>query len=360
MHTYGRATSLALVSLALAGCAGVPLTQPLSRNVAPAIQPVELKIGVSQPELYADFELSRAGQTAGAACGAVPGLGILLAAACGGIAGAMDASINASRAKAADETIRPLKDEIVDLKFDQLMSESVSKSLRVVPGMQLADVAVTKTVNDKAYEESFRASTSNAVMFVNVDYHLSKDFSTLQVLARGLVYPRSATARTAAGLSAVLPAVNSPPAPNSVSSAEEPMEEPVLSLKNTVYRASVIYQTKLPIKAEAAPDYIAAWKADGARLLRAGLQDGITQVSRLLSEDLQRAPEAARPVLAKVDLESNVKADLLAESHGGKLFRLPDGSLRFNTTVFTNAASAATAEPTKATASTSTGKTAAQ
>jgi hypothetical protein len=282
--------------------------------MAVAIQPVEVKIGIAQPELYAAFQHSTAGVAAAASCGAVPGIGILLAAACGGTMGAIDANVNASRAKAADEIVRPLKDEIVDVKFDQIMTESLTKSLQDIPGMQLSNVAVTKTVNAKKYEELYRASTANSVMFVNIDYHISMDFSTLEVSARGLLYPRSATARKAAALSAEIP---------------NPADEPVLGLKNAAYRMNFIYQVKLPKQAATGADNVAIWKADGARLLKSGLQDGSAQISRLMAEDLQRRPGTTLPTVAKVDIANGIKADLISETATGKLIRYPDGSLHY-------------------------------
>jgi hypothetical protein len=179
-------------------------------------------------------------------------------------------------------------------------------------------------------------------MFVNVDYHVSKDFSTLEVSARGIVYPRSAAARSAAGLPAALPS--------------EP-KDPVLALKNSAYRVNVFYHAKLPVQAKSPSEYVAAWKADGARLLRSGLHDGTAQVGRLLAEDLQRVPGAERAGLAKVDAENGLKADLIAESNGGRLLRYPDGSLHFKTTA---TASAVIAAPLKSTATTSAGGTAVQ
>ena len=331
MSIRQRAALPALLSFVLAGCAGVPLTQPLAPEVAPTLQPVDVKVGIRQPELIAQFDVSRAGQAAAAACGAVPGMGILLAAACGGVAGAADASINAARAKTADETVQPLKDLLVDVKFDDAMGNSLTQSLKGVPGMQLAGVAVTKTVDSKAYEETFRASTANAVMFVNVEYHLTADFSTLEVSARGLIYPRGAKARAAVNQPATLAA-----------------GEDQLALKNSAYRMNVIYDAKLAVPGAAPADYIAGWKSDG--LIRSKLQDGIAQVSRLLAEDLARGPSAPKAVAAKkVDAGNGVMADLVAEGTEGRTMRFPDGSLHLlsNATITVAAATpAATAAPT--------------
>ena len=313
-----RAASSALVLLALAGCARMPLVQPLNADVAVAIQPVDVKLGIPQPELYAAFQRSNAGAAAAAGCGAVPGIGILLAAACGGTMGAIDASVNAARAKTADEIVRPLKDEIVDIKYDQVMNDALNKSLQDVPGMQIAGIAVSKTVTPKVYEELYRASTSNSVMFVNIDYHLSIDFSTLEVSARGLLYPRSAAARKAAGLSAELPNAN---------------DDPVLALKNSAYRMNFFYQVKLPKPAATGADNVANWKADGGRLLRNGLQDGSAQIARLMADDLQRRPGTTRPAVSKVDIGNGIMADLISQTSDGKLIRYADGSLHYEALV---------------------------
>jgi len=301
-----------LVSLVFTGCTHLPATQPVQPEVLAAMQPVEVKVGISQSELYAAFVRSNAAASGAAACAAVPGLGILLAAACGGAMGAVDASVNATRAKAAEESVRPLKDEIVDIKFDQLMNESLAQALQAVPAMQIANVAVTKVVNTQAYEKTFSAATSNAVMFVNVDYHMSVDFSTLEVSARSLLYPRGTAARTAAKQPATLA-----PTPS----------EPLLAVKNAVYRSSIFYQAKHPSAGTDATKNIEAWKADNARMLKTALQDGITQAGAMIAADLQRKYPAYEPATAKAEGGNSLKVNLVSQGNGGRLLRYPDGSL---------------------------------
>lgn len=315
MHAYCRAALAVLFPFTLVGCAGLTPTQNMAPNVAKAVQPVDVTVGIKQPELYADWEISRAGQAAAVSCGSIPGLGILLAGVCGGVAGAMDATVNSERAKAADETIRPLKDQIVDVQFDTMMKDAVTKALKDVASISLSGVVVTKTVDDKAYEEAFRASKANGVMFVNVDYHISKDFSELEVSVRGLLYPRSEAARTTAGLPAALPSANGA----------------ALVLQNSAYRADVFYHFKLPVKSAESAALVATWSADNARLLRTGLQNGTTAVARFLAEDLQRAPGAPLPALSKAEAAPGITADLIAERDGGKLFRYANGSVHFHT-----------------------------
>lgn len=304
-----------LASFVFAGCTHLPATQPVKPELLGALQPVEVKVGITQPELYAAFVRSNAAASGAAACAAVPGLGVLLAAACGGAMGAVDASVNATRAKAAEESVRPLKDELVDVSFDQLMRESLTQSLQTVPGMQLESVAITKTVTMEAYEKTFKASKSNAVMFINLDYHLSTDFSTLEVSARGLIYPRGDTARKAAKLPAAISATSS---------------EPALALQNATYRSSIIYRAKHPAAGDDANKNIAAWKADNARLLKLALQDGIAQSAALLAADLQSKHPVYAVATATVDVPPGLKANLVSQGNTGKLLRYPDGSLYFD------------------------------
>lgn len=335
MFAFRSAAIPVLASFVFAGCTHLPATQPVKPEVLGALQPVEVKVGVTQTELYAAFVRSTAAASGAAACGAVPGLGILLAAACGGAMGAVDASVNAARAKTAEESVRPLKDEIVDLNFDQLMRDSLTQSLQSVPGMQLASVDITKTVTTAAYEKTFKASTSNAVMFINLDYHLSVDFSTLEVSARGLIYPRGTAARTAAKL---------PPAPPATSS------EPALALQNAAYRSSIIYRAKHPGASDDAAKNIAAWKADNARMLKAALQDGIARSAALLASDLQSKHPIYSAATAKVDIPPGLKANLVSQGNTGQLLRYPDGSIHFDAALASVVALAQAAAPAADTA----------
>jgi hypothetical protein len=309
-----RVAFATFAAFSLAGCAGLPVTQPLDRKVADTIQPMELTVGIKQPELYAQFEPSMVGQSMAIGCGAVPGLGILLAAACGGAGGAIDATVNAERAKTADTTIRPLKDDIIDVNVDRLLQDALSTSLTAVPSMKLASTTLVKAVDDKAYEASFRASTASAVMFINVDYHLTRDFSTLELSARSLVYPRGEAARVAAGQPKDLPTA---------------ANELATEAKNSVYRSEVYYRVKLSDEKKDGAGYLELWRADGAHLLRAALTDGSVRLAKLIAEDLQRVPPEKRSADVKLEKENGVEIEVVSETVDGRLLRHPNGTVHY-------------------------------
>jgi hypothetical protein len=312
------ATLVALLSVALVGCANMPAEQPLKHEMVGSIQPIEVELAIKQSEVYAAFVPSKAGQAAASGCGAIPGIGLLLAAVCGGAMGAVDAGVNASRGKAADNNVRSLKDEVVDLNFDQMMSAAMKQSLQNVPDLHLNGVQVTKDVSDKTEDQIYRASTAGSVMFVNVDYHISKDYSELQIYANGLVFPRSAQARVAAGQSAE-------------PSAEA--DSALLDKKNAVYRVSIVYNSSLPVKASSPQEYVSIWTADNARYFRSAVDGGVHEISRLLANDILLGTVAKGSSSEKVDTGDGFKAELLSESDGGELFRSPTGALYFKTTL---------------------------
>ncbi|OLL30849.1 hypothetical protein BTH42_14835 [Burkholderia sp. SRS-W-2-2016] len=276
------------------------------------MQPVEVQVGIAQPELYAAFIPSTAGVVGAATCGVIPGIGILLAAACGGALGAVDASINASRAKSAEESIHPLKAQLVGLDFDQQMRESVSNAFREMPDMQLERVEVTKDVKAHAYNELLVASQAGSVMFVTVDYHLSPDFSTFELSTRSLLFPRSAAAKA-----------------QGIGQATAPDNELAVAQKNSVYRASITYRAKLVTSGKDSTQNVAIWNENDARLLRASIQDGIAQMGRLVAENLQRKYEANGSD-AQIKDDNGLAASQVSMDNTGSLLRYPDGSLQFN------------------------------
>lgn len=327
MFAFRRVALPALISFALVGCAVQPANQRGAKEVVGGLQPIDVTVGIKQSELYADFVPSVAGQAAINGCLAVPGIGLLLAAACGGIGGAADASINAERAKVADETIRPVKDLLVDIKFDELMNTALSNELRAIPGVRIDNFAATKNVSPKAYEEAYRASTAKGVMFITVDYHLSRDFRELSVTASSALYPRELSE------------------PNgSTGDRRFATTESMLADSRAALRSKVSYQLRLPLPAKTTPEEnVAAWRADGARAIRLGLQNATAELARLTAEDLQREPVSAK-----------APRGTIGERNGGQVVRYRDGSTAFQLStenLLSAAPAAAATAPTAETAS---------
>lgn len=315
MGFFHRAGLSALVSVSLVGCAISPGSKPLKPEVKATINPVELYVGIAQPDLYAAFERSTAGAAGAATCGAIPGIGILLAGVCGGAMGSIDAGINASRAKTAEQHVQPLKNAALDIQFDKIFNDGIVQSVKSIPGLEFSNMDFTKTVDQKAYEQTYHAAISNSVMFVTIDYHLSIDFSTLEVSSHALVFPRSADALKAAGF---------PP--------DILKQENFTKVTNAAYRSQLLYRGKLETKAASPAEYVALWSANNAQLLRAGVNDAAGHIARILAAEIQRLPNTERTVLRKEDV-GQVSFDVLSEDQNGKLLRDFQGRLVFTKTL---------------------------
>jgi len=282
--SFRRLCAVTIAAAILAGCASSTTRKPLSQAQLAQLQPVALSLSVPQPQVYAKYEISSAGTTGAVACGVVPGIGILLAAACGGVAGAMDASINASRAEEADVRMRPLKDTLIGLRTERDLQDNIAAALAQVQGMKLAGVTLTREPLQESYFRKVLAATNTGTaMFIEVDYHLVQDMSRLEMRSRSLIYPRSSGAS-----STQAQMIGAPVGTPGAGAASRPFDP-----ENAAYRFELVYRAALPSAGTDAAQNARAWSADQGALLRLALQDGVRQTSALLAQDLQGLATAA-------------------------------------------------------------------
>lgn len=299
--------ALLCASLAVTGCAARPHTA-LKSDLRDKIGNTEAYAGVRQNELYAQIIPSQAGAAAAGAVAGIPGIGILLAGVVGGVAGAADAGINASRVKENEALVRPLRDTLTDYNFDEQLRQELDGALAANAGLKAAPVRVVKQVEDKHYQKLFEDSKAGAVLFVNTDYSLSPDFSTLTVSSAGLLFARDAALRKAAGH------LNTRDAMRGATKADK-----------AIYRNSYVFESKLPAASTDKAQNIAAWQQPG--LLRGTLEHGLREMVALMALDLTAVPDAARAKGETVTI-NNVKAELIAKTETTQRLRFADGTLK--------------------------------
>lgn len=310
----------ALVSvLALEGCAGMTINQPLKDEYRNKISSTQLYLNVPQHELYAAINPSNLGQTAAASCGAVPGLGILLAGVCGGIAGASDAAINASRAKEADKQVGPLKDALLDVAFEQQLQQQFTQVIGSVPGLNVGDISIIR--NDRIAEVSklVESSQASAVLLITADYHLSPDFSHFLFVTQTFMFPRAADLRAQAG---------QVPDPKNVREGVQ-IAHPGFS----IYNGQLSYAARLPEPAKDVATNVKLWQADNGALLRKAWAQALSEVPGIIASELgqtsgssSRSGHPAKEEKIKVD---NVSVVLLRQTSSGKLVRYVNGAQIF-------------------------------
>lgn len=299
--------ALLCASLAVTGCVARPHTA-LKSDLRDKIGSTEAYAGVRQSELYAQIIPSQAGAAAAGAVAGIPGIGILLAGVVGGVAGAADAGINASRVKENEALVRPLRDTLADYNFDEQLRQELDRALAANGGLKAAPVQVVKQVEDKHYQKLFEDSKAGAVLFVNTDYSLSPDFSTLTVSSAGLLFARDAALRKSAGQ------MNTREAMRGATKADR-----------AIYRNSYVFESKLPSASTDKAQNIVAWQQQG--LLRGTLEYGLREMVALMALDLAPAPDAA-PAKGETVTINNVKAELIAKTETTQRLRFADGTLK--------------------------------
>jgi hypothetical protein len=315
-----RACALILVSLGLGGCA-LPRVRSLTQEEAAPFQPIDVVVVVDHPELYGAFDTMKITPRESNPClpriepGAMPEVNW----DCGGLTDMIAAKLSASRARKAEEAVRPVRSELADLDIAALLSESLARSLQALPNVKVASWRLMKKPSGSAAEDVYRASTANAVLFIRLDHYLSADFSAFEISTDSQLFARSLAARNAAGL-------NNVPA----GSADA---LPALVPTNAVYRSTVIYHADLPRQTDdSLAGHAATWRADRARLIRAAVEDGRVQLPPLLAEEFQRPNTARRTVVRKVR-EQGTTMDLVAEKDGRQWLVTPQGTLYYKTQV---------------------------
>lgn len=276
MLTIYRALSAGSALALLTACASPTAThKPISAGGLAAIQPMDVQIAIPQTMLYARYSRASIASSTTFACGlggAIPGVGILAAVACGAAAGAADAAVNGPRALAAQSRAKPLNDAMLDLDVDDLVQASLSESVARVPGVQIREIHIDKASKPFANQETQVAEAkANSVMFVLADYRLSEDISTFELELSTIVYPRGAASAIEL--------------PGPVPSGTPGMSK--FGPDYATYQSKLTYVARLPNADADGGKNSQLWGKDGAALLRAALLSGVRQAAQVLARDMQ-------------------------------------------------------------------------
>ncbi|HUP92579.1 MAG TPA: hypothetical protein VM074_10060 [Solimonas sp.] len=289
MNRTSLMQAAALLSLVVSGCAVTPMNQAMPKEMAGSLATTDVIVGISQSEVNPTIIV----QNSSAVSGQFGLIGAL-------VGSAVDAGVNESRSTKAEETVRPVRSALIDYNFDQRFSGAVTQALpATAASLGTAKQFFVKDVNDKYYERVYTASTADAVMFVNADYMFTPDFANLRTGIRALLYSRKSA-----------PAKGAP-----------------LALENAAYRATIIVNAPLPAPGADGPANAALWAADGGRLARAALQDGIRNAIGTLLSDLA-SPDYTALAAGEVTKADGLAARTVQRSADGMTVRREaDGAL---------------------------------
>lgn len=233
-----------VVSLSIVGCATVPLNRNLSPDSPLASQPTDVVIGIRQNRINAMFYQSQVSNLM--LGGLIPAL--------------IDAGVNQSRSKSAEEQVEPLRAALVGFDFDGLAQKSAEQALSSITLLQAQPVKFTKEVTNDKYAALMDASTAQRLMYLNYDYLMSPDFAGVRV-----------------GLFAIL----KPKTPSGSGTAVERM-----GLNDSLFHKNYVTEMYLQTPPDDIAERISVWSANNGAIVKQGLEWGISTVTKLLQKDL--------------------------------------------------------------------------
>lgn len=306
-----RASGAAIVLLAT-GCATQGGSDAGANSLREKLQPVDLRLTVSQPDLYAAYETSTIHDlTLVSAC--------MLSVATCWLGPSIASAFEASGIRRQDETVQPLKTAIADIDFPVRETDAMSSAFAAT-GTRLSGITVERVPGEKNNEETFERSTAGSVIYVTIDYHATEDFSRFEIEARGLAFARSPAARRAVGQSEDL--------------VDDQIRGAPLSEKNSILRSTVRYVVALEHADAKSEVNAGTWTRDGGNMMRAAMLDGIAQVAMGVAYDFGTAPWPGGPALVTGKLSDGRKGKVVADDGAaGRLLRLEDGSLHYESSL---------------------------
>ena len=243
-------SAMALAAMVLTACATpVPEHVALDPAARASIASTEVVAPVRQSEIYVFVPVT----TAGAGAGLIGAL--------------IDVSVDAHRTQTATDSVKPLRDAVVDYSFDQKLASDLQQTVGKVNWLKVDGVRVMKDVAPDNMGAAILGSKSSAVLLVAADYQLSNDGSTLTVTMVADMYANSAD------LAKFKP----------TKTANEKVWHP----GNAIYRAKFVQTEVTPGTGHDRDANIALWAADGGKPLRGALDKAVDDLTRQLAEDIQ-------------------------------------------------------------------------
>jgi hypothetical protein len=160
--------------LALIGCETAPSKVQLSKAAVQNIQTIDAYIFVKQDEIHAEIDPSNVATYTGG--GLIPAL--------------IGAAVDNSRAKKAEELVKPIRNKMVDYDYAELIKSEIAKELSTVPWLKINSISLFTGVPEKDLQRNLINSSSNALLVVGYDCYFSHDFKALNISGKVHLIPK--------------------------------------------------------------------------------------------------------------------------------------------------------------------------
>ncbi|WP_348675107.1 hypothetical protein [uncultured Abyssibacter sp.] len=302
IHATHHRSALAIVALLVlfSGCvAQRPVFEP---DIQTAIRDTGTTLIVDQEEINATYIVQNS-SAATAQFGLIGGL----------IGAVVDASVNSTRAKTAEERVADIRNAILGFDFETTMQGHLDSSLTEVTWLHARPVEVlTNAQSSDDLDRLLRKETGDVHLFVSADYSIDAELNAARVSLEVIAVPRSKTVREISGWTADRP--------------------PYVVRRTAIYQNTISYAAYMGLTSSDVEEREEHWIDNQGALLKKALETGINNVVRTLIVDLNDStPDTERT--AKVDFKDPTKATVgltarsVKDTDDGKQVRWSDGSI---------------------------------
>jgi hypothetical protein len=227
-------------------CATEPAHISLKPELSQRIHSSNGVILAVQKEIVADVEKSQVAMGTGG--GVLPEL--------------YDMAVDRSRANAAAEALRPIRDVLVDYDVGTELQNALGTRLKAIPWLHVKKVDVVRDNKETQIPSLLAASSEDALLLVIPSYRLSSNFSVLKFDTVVRVVPRAAH---------LMPA-----------EAGDDAEKRMAPL----YKTTVSYRTSLTVEGDSVVSAGLTWARDGGKQIKEALRQSIRRTADQIIEAL--------------------------------------------------------------------------
>ncbi len=256
----------ALAAIVPAFLLGACVTQgPLNRSIPLAardkIAATDVIMPIGQNEIVIAIPVSTAGASGAASMG-------LLGALVGSL---VDAGIDAGNATAAETSVKPLRNAMVDFSFDDTLNADMQSRITQAAWVNPGGYRVIKEVTPQNLEKVLKDSKASTLLFTSASYSLNFNADHLSITMVSRLLPNTPE------LKALLPEKFDPKA-SQITSANE------------LYRNTFIFDTAVVGATTNRDANIVLWSANNGAAMRDALKLGSAKLTEMLVADLIAEP----------------------------------------------------------------------
>lgn len=186
----------------------------------------------------------------------------------------IETGIDAANAAAAETSVKPLRDALVDYNFDETLQANLKTGLAQASWLNSGGYRVIRETTTANLEQTLKNSQANSVLMVSASYQLNFNADELTIEITPRLLPKTAD------LQAMLPEKFDPKASQ-------------ITTANELYRNTFTYKTAIVDATNDRDDNIKLWSASNGAPMRAALADGVAKLTQMFVADLAMDPANA-------------------------------------------------------------------